>query len=96
MKNTVYLLVHDTSVALLDENCVHLGLLEGTTFEQMRLGGTPYNGYFRKKDGVDVWVLPFYADPALNLKDDPEVYEVLNASELSSYGFDVEEDIPVV
>lgn len=90
---TKYLLVHDTSVALLDENCEHLGFPLGTTFEQMRLGGAPYNGYFKKKDGQDVWVLPFFEDGGIVFEDNPTVYEVISASGLKAYGFD-EEDTP--
>lgn len=96
MNITNYLLVHDTSVALLDENCVHLGFPLGTTFEQMRLGGAPYNGYFKKKDGKSIWILPFFKDSGLSLKDDLEVYEVKSAKELSEYGFDEVEAEPIV
>lgn len=93
MRDTKYLLVHDTSVPILPENCAHLGLPEGTTFEQMRLGGAPYNGSIKQKDGVDKWVLPFFEDTNLVLKEDPEAYEVLSLSEITNYGFDVAEDI---
>ena len=93
---TKYLIVHDTSVALLPENCVHLGFPEGTTFEQMRVGGAPYNGSIKQKDGVDKWALPFFEDGNLVLKEDPEVYEVLSLEELNAYGFDEEEEAEAI
>ena len=93
MRDTKYLLVHNTSAALLPENCAHLGFPEGTTFEQMRLGGAPYNGSIKQKDGANKWVLPFFEDANIVLKEDPEAYEVLSLSEITNYGFDVPEDI---
>lgn len=87
-KETKYLLVYDTSRPLLDENCTHLGFPLGTTFEQMRGYGAPFNGYDRTKDGSNIWVLPFFVDSSLTFEENPTVYEVLTLEELGAYPFD--------
>jgi len=92
IKETKYLLVYDTSVTLLDENCEHLGFPIGTTFEQMREYGKPSNGVIKQKEGKDIWVLPFYVDDKICFEDNPTVYEVLTLQEYKNVTFDIIED----
>ena len=90
MATTLYLLVFDMNAQLFPENCEYLGLPEGSNFELLRSVGTPYNGYFKKKDGNDVWVLPFYYDSKILFNPVTEYYQVLTKEELLAFGFDEE------
>lgn len=92
---TLYLIVYNTEVSLNAENCTYLGLPEGATFGDLRDSRTKYNGYTKKKDGNDVWVLPFYADENLVLNPDPEVYEVVDKEGLKAIEFDVEPEAEI-
>lgn len=73
-------------------NCKHLGLKEGSSFQDMRDAVSQMDdrgsGYDRKKDGKNIWVAPYKKDPKLILNPNIEVYEVLTLEELSNYKFD--------
>ena len=92
MNETHYLLVYDISAPVCSASVELLGLEPEATFEDLRQHGDPYNGYFMKKDGQSVWVLPFYADPRLGIEEDPGVVEELTKAEFLAVEFDPEEE----
>ena len=99
---TVYLLESDMSksvdngiIDLFNARHIGLGQLEhGSTYQDMydlKVSLSPKKGcgYFRKKDGADIWVLPFTEHEAMG---NFTGVTVLTADELRSYDFDVEEE----
>jgi len=96
----IYLLVHDMSAVLNDDNCVYLGLEVGSTFQDMRDTAEQMDdrgsGYDRTKDSKTIWIAPYKNDPNLIFNPKPLIYEVLTLEEFNNYGFDVEEVEPNV
>ena len=93
----IYLLVHDMNGVLNSDNCIYLGLEEGSTFKDMRDAvinmGDRGSGYPRTKNGKSIWVAPYKKDPTLIFNPKPTIYEVLTLEEFNNYGFDVIEDL---
>ena len=95
----IYLLVHDMAGVLNYENCIYLGLEEGSTFHDLRDAAEQLDdrgsGYNRTKGGKVIWVAPYKNDGKLILNPKPEIYEVLTLLEFNNYEFDVIEDLNV-
>ena len=87
-KQTLHLLVHDMNHVLSDQNCKALGLPLGSdyNFFKMVLGNN--DGTTKKKNGLDIWILPFWLEDNLLMTNVEGVDEILTVEEYKNYNFD--------
>ena len=92
-KETLYLLVHNMFHALSNHNCLALGLPLGSDYNFFKMALGKYCGSIRKKNGLDIWVAPFWRNESLIMENIVGVDEILTKEELEVYGFDEQEEI---
>lgn len=92
-KETLYLLVHNMFYSLSNNNCLALGLPLGSDYNFFKSALGKYCGIFKKKNGLDIWVAPFWVRNDLVMENIEGVDEIITKEELENYGFDEPEDI---
>ena len=92
-KETLYLLVHNMFYVLSDHNCNVLGLPLGSDYNFFKMALGKYCGGIKKRNGLDIWVAPFWRNPNLVMENIEGVDEIITKEELENYGFDEPEEL---
>jgi len=103
MKTTVYLVIQDTSI-IIDSAIIPLvnernkeantPLVDGDTYEDLRLMKKSLepikgSGYFKNKNSIPYWILPFEYSESMIQQDG---IEVLTREQITNYGWDIEDE----
>lgn len=91
-QQTQYLLVHNMFYVLSDKNCMVLGLPLGSDYNFFKAALGKYWGEFKKKNGLNIWVAPFWKNNNLIIENIEGVDEILTKEEFDKYDFDEPED----